>query len=162
MIKVEVCKRIMKWLAVISLFVICCPTSASAQKNYLYFSVENFKHPSFSIKAANGKAIVLRYSGGMGLSDPQSTCCVGEYSEHQLDILIKALRLAKVQNWDTRYVNDEVRDGTWWKIKLTSGEFRFESSGSNAFPENFNDIVTLIQTIEESLECEKKLTYAGR
>lgn len=79
----------------------------------LYFSVEQFKYPSFSVKAANGKAIILYYSGGRGLPEPLYIWCEGEHSEHQLDILIKALRLAKVQNWDVRYVKHEVRDGAW-------------------------------------------------
>ncbi|PWK53970.1 hypothetical protein [Pleionea mediterranea] len=125
-----------------------------AEDNYIYFSVDRFKAPSYSIKASNGRAIVLRYSGGLGLSDPQSDWCEGKYSEHQLDILLKSLRLAKVRNWKSRYKKEGMKDGTWWKLKIINGNFNFSSSGSNEYPDNFTDVVTLIKTIEESLNCE--------
>jgi len=141
----------MKWIVFL---IISITVPLFAEDSYLYFSVDRFKAPSYSIKASNGRAIILRYSGGQGLSDPESTWCEGEYSEHQLDILLKSLRLAKVSKWESRYKREGMRDGTWWKLEVMNGSFNFSSSGSNEFPNNFKDIVTLIKTIEESLNCE--------
>ncbi|MEE4243930.1 MAG: hypothetical protein V2I33_00885 [Kangiellaceae bacterium] len=141
----------MKWITIL---IVSITAPLFAEDNYLYFSVDRFKAPSYSVKASNGRAIILRYSGGQGLSDPGSTWCEGEYSEHQLDILLKSLRLAKVSEWDSRYKREGMRDGTWWKLEVMNGSINFSSSGSNKFPDNFKDIVSLINTIEESLNCE--------
>jgi len=43
-----------------------------------------------------------------------------------------------VSEWKTRYANDNVMDGTFWRLKLCTGtNFEREYSGANAWPERF-------------------------
>jgi len=39
-----------------------------------------------------------------------------------------------VWKWRTRYWNDEICDGTQWKVDIVYGEKRLRCSGSNRYP----------------------------
>lgn len=44
---------------------------------------------------------------------------------------------AGVHRWRSRYVVDDVVDGTGWSLRIVVGGRRVESTGSNAFPDRF-------------------------
>ncbi len=46
-----------------------------------------------------------------------------------------ATERAGVQRWRPRYAAEGVVDGDGWTLRLTAGDFRLTSSGSNAYPD---------------------------
>lgn len=45
-----------------------------------------------------------------------------------------------VRNWDHNYINEAVLDGIQWDLEIDDMKW----SGSNAFPEGFDDMVSLL------------------
>ena len=45
-----------------------------------------------------------------------------------------------VRNWDHNYINEAVLDGIQWALEIDDMKW----SGSNAFPEGFDDMVSLL------------------
>ena len=137
------------------LFFVSLPLHA---KDSLYFNYNAFKGPSYEIKIANGKAIILYYRGGLGLSDPESEWCDGEFSKVELDFVMLSLKREGVFKWEKNYINPNIRDGEWFKLTLVNGDTYFHSKGSNKFPKNFKTLEELMKVVEKRLGCSSRIT----
>jgi hypothetical protein len=122
----------------------------------LYFSYSAFKQPSYEIKIANGKAIILYYRGGLGLSDPESSWCTGDFSKAELDLVMLSLQQEGIFKWKQEYHNPNIRDGEWFKLVLVKDNTYFHSRGSNEFPKNFEALEELLKVVEKSLGCSRR------
>jgi len=140
---------------IIILFVISFQLHA---KDSLYFNYNAFKGPSYEIKIANDKAIILYYRGGLGLSDPESVWCDGVFSKIELDLVMLSLKQEGIFKWEQNYNNPNIRDGEWFKLVLINGDTYFHSRGSNKFPKNFKALEELIEVVEKNLGCSSKIT----
>lgn len=49
----------------------------------------------------------------------------------------RATERAGVHRWRSRYVVENIADGTGWSVRIVVGGRRVESTGSNAFPDRF-------------------------
>ncbi|MEB3429252.1 hypothetical protein VLK81_04330 [Citroniella saccharovorans] len=59
---------------------------------------------------------------------------------------MQALQDLHFGKWKSRYDNPEVQDGTQWSLELhfSNGQRTVSFSGSNAYPDNFDDFCSLI------------------
>lgn len=57
---------------------------------------------------------------------------------------------ATVWDWEGRYVDDSVLDGTGWSIRLADGARRIESTGSNAAPPSFAALCAAISKLVDA------------
>ncbi len=127
-------------------------------KDSLYFNYNAFKGPSYEIKIAKGKAIILYYRGGLGLSDPESTWCDGDFSKVELELVMLSLEQEGIFKWEKDYSNPNIRDGEWFKLALVNGDRHFHSRGSNKFPKNFKTLEELMKVVEINLGCSSRIT----
>ena len=49
--------------------------------------------------------------------------------------------------WDERYEQDGVCDGASWLIEVENDDFRLSSSGSNAYPEDFQTFLQEVRRL---------------
>jgi hypothetical protein len=47
--------------------------------------------------------------------------------------------------WRKEYFNHHVDDGIQWEVKIITDDFTFKSHGSNAFPDDFEDFLSLVR-----------------
>ena len=82
--------------------------------------------------------------------------CVSYADVHRLmDKLFNKLR---VQDWEHEYWNNDICDGTQWKLsfRLSSGE-RYEISGSNEYPEGFDLLSRMFRYYSgKHVDCDRK------
>ena len=52
-----------------------------------------------------------------------------------------------VWNWEERYDDSSILDGTSWLFEVTYKDKSIESSGSNSFPKRFNDLIDAIRKL---------------
>ena len=129
-----------------------------AAKDSLYFNYNAFKSASYEVKISNGKAIILYYRGGLGLSDPESIWCEGEFTDIELDFVMLLLKKEGIFKWKQNYNNPNIRDGEWYKLALINGDTYFNSKGFNKFPSNFKTLEEFMVAIEKQLGCTSKIT----
>jgi len=67
--------------------------------------------------------------------------------------LEKAFIQYGVTNWNQKYINLFMKDGTKWGIKYKSNKFDIKSRGSNSYPANFKKLIKYIS--EELLNGKK-------
>ena len=53
-----------------------------------------------------------------------------------------------VIQWSIEYMNSDVCDGTQWEFAINKEKIRMKYSGSNAFPENFDEF---LKTVSKNL-----------
>lgn len=58
---------------------------------------------------------------------------------------LKKLAELHVNRWRSSYINPEIMDGCDWFLTVRSPELKKKSSGSNAYPPNFDEVRTLIE-----------------
>lgn len=123
----------------------------------LYFKLDSFKAPSYELKITNGKGIILYYRGGLGLRDPESNWCVGEFGKIELDLVMLTLKEEGVFNWEKKYINYNIKDGTMYQLFVETDGKRFTSIGINEFPENFDKLEKIMLAIESNMNCESRI-----
>ena len=55
--------------------------------------------------------------------------------------------LDECKEWNERYEDPDVCDGTSWLIEAAKDDFRLHSSGSNAFPEGFEGLLKEVRRL---------------
>ena len=75
-------------------------------------------------------------------SDEEQTV---DYPDNK-ESFMQALQDLHFGEWKSQYVNPEVQDGTQWSLELhfSNGQRTVSFSGSNAYPDNFDDFCSLI------------------
>ena len=56
-----------------------------------------------------------------------------------------------VWNWEERYENPEILDGTSWGFEAVYSDKSLKSSGSNSFPKRFNSLLEAISKLTNGL-----------
>jgi hypothetical protein len=59
----------------------------------------------------------------------------------------KLIKFLDSQDWKPSYFNDDVLDGTQWKISFSSENSKLKSSGSNEYPTEFKKFMRLLNAI---------------
>jgi len=66
------------------------------------------------------------------------------------------LEKIKINSWKKAYEDPSVLDGTQWELAYKEqGKRRRHISGSNAYPENWNDFIGAIGVAVPEIRCEK-------
>ena len=68
------------------------------------------------------------------------------YSPKNKQELLDILRTIHIGEWEHRYDNPDILDGTQWEliIEYSNGRKREEYYGSNAFPTNYDELTKLM------------------
>lgn len=93
------------------------------------------------------KSEEMEYWEPFFLGEPKSRCEVNtaKLSESQLKELVSTLNDLDVLHWNA-YYNSDILDGIQWSFLLTyNGNLKKKSAGSNAYPESFEEIVSLLK-----------------
>jgi len=58
------------------------------------------------------------------------------------------------EEWDEEYVDPEVMDGTSWSVEIETDEISIQSSGSNAYPDNFDEFLEEVTALMDGRAFE--------
>ena len=74
-------------------------------------------------------------------------------TDEQINLFWKRLDELEVWNWNKEYHDPDTLDGTQWTLKINKqGKRKLKIFGSNAYPNNFDDFLILLNSyIEEKL-----------
>jgi hypothetical protein len=86
---------------------------------------------------------VLLISDYIGLPIPEHEKTVSVMENNDWEQLLNFLDNCR---WKKRY-DSEILDGTQWELKAKGKSFNINSSGSNAYPENFNVFLELLNKV---------------
>jgi len=92
-----------------------------------------------TIDLVNGK---MEYSHS--LSDNMIKSLV---TEDELKYLIKKVKELRVLDWDERYENNDILDGTQWDIELIYDDKKKSIYGSNDFPKEWKKFCKVIEKV---------------
>ncbi len=70
--------------------------------------------------------------------------CVRTLTEPALTQLLTDLENVRLKQWDSRYVEPGILDGTSWKVALTFESYKQKKSGHQKFPEEWDDFTALL------------------
>ena len=59
----------------------------------------------------------------------------------------KSLKRLDVANWKRSYMDPSILDGTQWHLQIKTESSEIDTGGSNAYPENFNGLITSINKL---------------
>jgi hypothetical protein len=108
----------------------------------LTISIGGFMGSSYRVEWDGESLIYTKFSDGYEPDgDPESI----QPTEAQWKRFWKFL--GKCSAWDERYESDGVCDGTSWLIEAEKDDFRLSSSGSNAFPEDFQTFLREVKRL---------------
>lgn len=62
-----------------------------------------------------------------------------------VDKLIKELKSINVFNWNSKYVDMDILDGTQWELEIEVDGGHIKKHGSNMFPDSWNKFCELIR-----------------
>jgi len=86
---------------------------------------------------------ILSISDYAAIPVPEHDKKISIYSNQDWEILLEFLKQCK---WKRRY-ESEILDGTQWNLKIMGNGVRINSYGSNAYPEDFKDFLTLLNKV---------------
>lgn len=72
---------------------------------------------------------------------------VFEVDEAHIDELRRACERIGVRRWSVEYVNSNTLDGEHWSLHIEDAEGIFDSSGSNAYPANFDELLQALHDL---------------
>jgi hypothetical protein len=65
----------------------------------------------------------------------------------QLDQFIEEIKKIGVLKWKKLYTNPDILDGTSWSVSIKYNGERFKSTGSNAYPEGFDEFTKNVRKL---------------
>ena len=70
------------------------------------------------------------------------------YKPFTREAFLQGIAKLHIGEWEKEYMNPHVLDGTQWSIEIEyeNGHKPVQIYGSNAFPENFNDLIDFLET----------------
>ena len=130
---------------VIFILAACSVTTDTARSNIFknekieaYFYVGGFENGRY-VKIDNN---ILSYGVRSFSSDIKWVNIPLKHSD--LLHLEKTFQYYDIQEWDKRYDNPFIQDGVSWVIKYKSHRFEVNSRGSNSYPPNFKEVMSVI------------------
>jgi hypothetical protein len=105
--------------------------------------------PSYKVQITGNKAVYENLEWGWGNTGSPTQEESFDISEEHLENFIRRLKEIGIETWEKDYTNDDILDGTGWKISINTPDLTVSSSGSNAFPENFSDYLNAVQDLIE-------------
>lgn len=77
------------------------------------------------------------------------------------DTIDKLVEL-QVNKWRSSYCNPEITDGRGWNLTVRATELKIKSSGSNAYPSNFDAVREIIENAASTAAAQVKASYSRK
>ena len=111
--------------------------------NAFQLSIGGYCGPSYSLEL-KGKEITYKAFGyGYELENSEIIIPTME----QLEQFLEKIKKIGVWKWKRRYTEPHVLDGTSWSVSIEYKRKRFKSSGSNAYPEGFDEFTKSVRKL---------------
>ncbi|MCL1876046.1 MAG: hypothetical protein FWF87_07300 [Synergistaceae bacterium] len=98
---------------------------------------------SYSVEYIGENRLLYKVYGKDSKSSEQTI----EFTDKQEQAFIEVLASVGVNNWERRYNDPFVLDGTSWSFGIISGEVIYDGRGSNAYPPRFEEFITSVRTL---------------
>ncbi|MGX6961440.1 hypothetical protein [Vagococcus xieshaowenii] len=124
---------------------------------HFYIGGQFIGYPNVKIKEDDGQ-VDVSMAYGYSVEKIESEAPIAELTEENFRLFLAELFML-IEDWETRYVNYEMLDGTQWGMTLSYNDLDDEKnrtedmtdledtliiSGSNAFPDNFDTLYALM------------------
>jgi hypothetical protein len=99
--------------------------------------------PSYSLELKGHEITYKAFGEGYELENSEM---IKPTMEH-LDQFQEEIKKIGIRYWNKRYINPHVLDGTSWSVSIDCEGKRFKSSGSNAYPEGFDEFINSVRKL---------------
>ena len=114
-----------------------------SQQNAFQLSIGGYFGPSYSLEFKGHEITYETFGDGYELENSEILIPTME----QLDQFLKEIKKIGVWKWNKLYTNPYILDGTSWSVSIEYEGKRFKSSGSNAYPEGFDEFTKSVRKL---------------
>ncbi len=112
------------------------------------FSIGGYPGPAFHLKVKKNQLHCAHYPKMGGVPEEIALSIAGNKAWEDL------LAFLATRKWKARYADKMVVDGTGWELRMKTENFELKSSGSNAFPPQFDRFLKLLNKVTHELGVE--------
>lgn len=131
------------------------PVLAAEFKDHIFIQLESFKAPSIKMNVHDGKIIFRHYFGGHMLADSSFDYCLSNLPQEEFNQILSEIRDAGFFSWEEQYRNDDIRDGSFFRMTVSIDDEYHIVKGFNKYPPNFERIESAVNVLSEKYGCKK-------
>jgi hypothetical protein len=112
-------------------------------------------------KAKTGRDHIIEFAVFITPGFPPVPTIIRPEDDIWSDTLKKLVDL-QVNKWKSSYCNPKIMDGSGWDLTIRSTELKKKSSGSNAYPPNFDAVREIVERAAGIMPVHLRKTYVRK